>query len=127
MLHGCYDQLCAAENGRSRTATAGDLSVQLGRIEDLLEKLVAKKRSSNPLGQCLDCLIDATSVGVGVLCLIDPRDVLAPMAEAQRIERRCWPFAFFRAAARSSGTSSLRGRSSRSTTTLTVSPMFFPS
>ena len=45
MLHGCYDQLCAAENGHGSAGGAnGDLGAQLARIEDLLEKLVAKKR-----------------------------------------------------------------------------------
>ncbi|HMK12729.1 MAG TPA: hypothetical protein VK461_14150 [Acidimicrobiales bacterium] len=45
LLRGCYDQLCAAENGHGASRAAnGDLSAQLSRIEDLLEKLVAKKR-----------------------------------------------------------------------------------
>ena len=45
LLRGCYDQLCAAENGHSSSRSAnGDLGAQLSRIEDLLEKLVAKKR-----------------------------------------------------------------------------------
>jgi hypothetical protein len=44
MLRGCYDQLCAAENGHASSNGNGDLSAQLSRIEDLLEKLVAKKR-----------------------------------------------------------------------------------
>ena len=44
MLRGCYDQLCAAENGHASSNGNGDLSAQLSRIEDLLEKLVTKKR-----------------------------------------------------------------------------------
>ncbi len=44
MLRGCYDQLCAAENGHATSSGNGDLGAQLSRIEDLLEKLVAKKR-----------------------------------------------------------------------------------
>jgi rubrerythrin len=45
MLRGCYDQLCAAENGHATSnGSNGDLGAQLSRIEDLLEKLVAKKR-----------------------------------------------------------------------------------
>ena len=45
LLRGCYDQLCAAENGHGASSKGnGDLGAQLTRIEDLLEKLVAKKR-----------------------------------------------------------------------------------
>jgi hypothetical protein len=42
MLRGCYDQLCAAENGHATRSGNGDLSVQLGRIETC-SKLVAKR------------------------------------------------------------------------------------
>lgn len=45
MLHACYDALCAAEAGPTAANGAStDLGAQLSRIEDLLEKLVAKKR-----------------------------------------------------------------------------------
>lgn len=45
MLRGCYEQLCREESGSvaSVTATLEPLAAQLGRIEMLLEKLVAKK------------------------------------------------------------------------------------
>jgi len=46
MLNACYRQLGAAENGHTAANGNGaDLSVQLGRIEDLLEKLVKKSRA----------------------------------------------------------------------------------
>ena len=45
MFQDCYSQLCAAEaNGHATSNGNGDLGAQLSRIEDLLEKLVAKKR-----------------------------------------------------------------------------------
>jgi hypothetical protein len=44
LLRSCYEQLCAVENGHAVSDGNGDLSAQLSRIEDLLEKLVAKKR-----------------------------------------------------------------------------------
>jgi hypothetical protein len=45
MLDACYAQLCAAEDGGvSPNGNDDGISAQLGRIEDLLEKLVAKKR-----------------------------------------------------------------------------------
>ncbi len=45
LLHACYDQLCATENGHAMTSGDSDgIGAQLARIEDLLEKLVAKKR-----------------------------------------------------------------------------------
>ena len=39
MLEGCYNELCAAERGSS--AVDGALTASLGRIEQLLEQLVA--------------------------------------------------------------------------------------
>jgi hypothetical protein len=41
MLRGCYAELCAVENGGSASA-GSQLAAQLCRIEELLEKLVAK-------------------------------------------------------------------------------------
>jgi hypothetical protein len=40
MLEGCYNELCAAERGSS--AVDAGLTASLGRIEQLLEQLVAK-------------------------------------------------------------------------------------
>jgi hypothetical protein len=42
MLRACYSELCAAENGGASASSSAQLSAQLGRIEELLEKLVAK-------------------------------------------------------------------------------------
>jgi len=42
MLRACYAELCAAENGGASASSSPQLSAQLGRIEELLEKLVAK-------------------------------------------------------------------------------------
>lgn len=41
MLEGCYNELCAAEGSGSSTVDQG-LTASLGRIEQLLEQLVAK-------------------------------------------------------------------------------------
>jgi hypothetical protein len=42
MLRACYSELCEAENGGASSSSSTQLSAQLGRIEELLEKLVAK-------------------------------------------------------------------------------------
>jgi len=43
MLRACYQQLCASGHSNDGDST-GELSEQLGRIERLLEQLVARKR-----------------------------------------------------------------------------------
>jgi rubrerythrin len=42
MLRGCYGELCDMEDGMSSASVNAGLSAQLGRIEELLEQLVAK-------------------------------------------------------------------------------------
>jgi hypothetical protein len=42
MFCECYTLLCAAEDGATTNGAGDQLSAQLGRIEELLEKLVAK-------------------------------------------------------------------------------------